>query len=470
MSDAELAARFVRACELAERGHDLEARQAYLDLLAIAPDHAGALNNLGTLLFRTGYVTAARTAYREAVAQHPADPVGRVNLGNLLLEVQELDEARHHFEKALDADPDLAEAHRGLAYCLDEAGDEAGARRHRDAAFIGRAVTQLPWRGQGRPIRLLMLVAARGGNIPTRHLLDDRVFATTVAVADYCDPDQPLPPHDLLFNAVGDADLAGDAMAAARLVAARSSAPVINPPERVGATGRVEVARRLGDIQGVRTPSIVVLPRNVLQGSGGAAALTGRGMAFPLLVRALGFHTGRHFVRVEKPSDLAGAVATLPGELLAAIEYLDARGPDGRWRKFRVMMIDGILYPLHLAVSDSWKVHYFTAGMADRPEHRAEEASFLADMTDVLGPDATAALERICERLGLDYGGIDFGIGPGGEVLVFEANATMVVNPPEPAVIWDYRREPVRRVLDAVRRMLLHRAGVTSISPTANLT
>jgi hypothetical protein len=40
------------------------------------------------------------------------------------------------------------------------------------------------------------------------------------------------------------------------------------------------------------------------------------------------------------------------------------------------MMIDGQLYPLHCAISSHWKIHYFTAEMADKPAHRAVLARF----------------------------------------------------------------------------------------------
>ena len=365
--------------------------------------------------------------------------------------------------------PDLGEAHRGLAYCLDEAGDEAGSVYHRDAAFRGRAVTALPWRGTGKPVALLMLVAARGGNIPSRFLLDDRVFATTIAVADYLDTAAPLPAHDLLFNAIGDADLAGSALADAQRIAARSRTPVINRPERVAVTGRAEVARRLTGVEGVRVPRFEILPRAVLEGPRAASTLAARGFIFPLLLRALGFHTGRHFLRVESAAGLTDAVAQLPGRSIAAIEYLEARGVDGYRRKYRVMMIDGRLFPLHLAISEKWKIHYFTAAMADHPEHRDEEAAFLADMPAAIGRRATAALEAVQDALGLDYGGIDFGLSPDGELLLFEANATMVINPAEPDPCWDYRRAAIRQALDAVRGMLLERAGVTFVPPGTNI-
>jgi glutathione synthase/RimK-type ligase-like ATP-grasp enzyme len=70
-----------------------------------------------------------------------------------------------------------------------------------------------------------------------------------------------------------------------------------------------------------------------------------------------------------------------------------------------------------------------------------------------------AALEQIQTTLGLDYAGIDFGLSPAGDLLLFEANATMVVNPPEPDERWDYRRPAVERIFAAVRRMLLGKAG-----------
>ena len=178
------------------------------------------------------------------------------------------------------------------------------------------------------------------------------------------------------------------------------------------------------------------------------------GFRFPLLVRTPGFHTGRHFLRVESPEALAGAVAELPGKELTVIEFLNARGADGKVRKYRVMMIDGQLYPLHVAISSHWKIHYFTAEMAEQADHRAEDAEFLENMPGVLGPRAMEALAQIQAVLGLDYAGIDFGLSATGDLLLFEANATMVVNPPEPDERWAYRRPAVERIFAAVRRML----------------
>jgi glutamate/tyrosine decarboxylase-like PLP-dependent enzyme/glutathione synthase/RimK-type ligase-like ATP-grasp enzyme len=445
--------RFESACLLTEMGRTLEARNAYLDVLAHEPSHRLALNNLGTLLHATGYRTAARTAYAEAVARHPDDPMSRVNLGNLLYEAGEFESAREHYEAALRFDPSHAEAHQGLAYVLAELGDEEGAQWHRRKGFEDRPVMALLYRGDGPPVRLLLLVSSVGGNIPTRHLLDDRVFQTFVVVPEFYDAKVPLPPHQVVFNAIGDADLAAPALAAAQFLVAGTAAPVINLPSAVLATGRADHAR-LSRLPGVVTPATVTLPRELLSSPEAAATVARHGFRFPLLLRTPGFHTGRHFLRVESPQALPAAVTQLPGKELTVIEFLNARGAGGKVRKYRVMMIDGGLYPLHVAISSHWKVHYFTAEMAEQADHRAEDAEFLENMPAVLGPRAMEALAQIQATLGLDYAGIDFGLSDTGDLLLFEANATMVVNPPEPDERWAYRRQAVERIFAAVRRML----------------
>ncbi len=44
-------------------------------------------------------------------------------------------------------------------------------------------------------------------------------------------------------------------------------------------------------------------------------------------------------------------------------------------------------------------------------------------------------------------------------MLLFEANATMAIVPPDGDPMWDYRRPAVAAVQDAARRMLVRRAG-----------
>jgi hypothetical protein len=428
-----------RARGLVTKGNDEAAKQAYLEVLQADPMHCGALTELGALAHASGFVSAALDAYCQAVRCHPGNKVAHVGYAFLLNESGDFAAARLHYQAALAVDPDLPEAHQGLARILTETGENA--EEHWRKGFSGRAVVRRRYRGTGTGIPLLLLVAAVGGNIPIQHWIDDRVFAVTAIYADFFDPDQPLPPHAITVNAIGDADLCGTALANAERIVARDTAPLINHPAKVRVTGRADNAQRLAGIHGVVAPRVTPLSRAT-------------DLRFPLLLRAQGYHTGQHFVRVETPDSLSEAAASLPRGDPLAIEYLDARGPDGMARKYRVMFIGGVAYPLHLAISSDWKVHYFTAAMAGDPLFREEERRFLDDMPAVLGPRAMTALSNIQTELGLDYAGIDFGLAPDGSLLLFEANATMVIIPLAPDPIWDYRRSAVTAALTAARRLL----------------
>ena len=340
-----------RAALLGALDRRQDAQQAFIDILHRWPTHFSALNEFGTLLAGQGAIDAACRVYAEAILHHPDNPMGHVNFANLLLRANKHEEARGHYQAALRADPDHAGAHQGLGAVLADNGDREGARQHFRKGFAGHAISTLPYRGSAPPVTLLQLVSSGGGNIPTAPFLDDRVFLTSVAVADYLDAALPLPPHQLIFNAIGDADLCGPALSAAMHLIARSSAPVVNPPRAVMESGRIRNAERFAALPGVVSPKTLALARGTLTGSDGPAWLASHGYGFPLLLRSPGYHTGRNFVLVESAAEVSAAAARLPGSELLAIEYLDARGKDGSARKYRVMMIDGKIYPLHLAIS-----------------------------------------------------------------------------------------------------------------------
>jgi tetratricopeptide (TPR) repeat protein len=460
-SPDEIGLSFGRACCLEDLGRIDEALRAYVAVLDRQPTHFGALTNLGSLLFERGLVTQARPYVLAAAALQPGDPLAQVNLGQLHAATGDTEAAETAYAAALRTKPDLLQAHLGLAALYTENGDAARAQAHLDAAYAEPKAWSFPYRGSGPPLQVLLLVSAFGGDMVTNLFFDDAVVQKSVLLADSVRGELPIPPYHVLFNAIGDADRSRASLERAAAFAATSPAAIVNDPAAVLHTGRVEVMQRLRGLPGVRAPRTERIARADIT----AAALAERGFAFPLLVRSPGHHAGDHFVRVDAPGDLAAAVATLPGRDVLAIEFLDARGPDGAARKYRVVAVDGRLYPVHLAIAPQWKVHYFSADMAGAPEHRAEEAAFLRDMPAVLGAAYLRALEAIVATLGLDYCGIDFALGPDDTVLVFEANATMAVYAPDGDPRWNYRRAATEAVIAAVRAMLVNRATRAGYSP-----
>jgi glutathione synthase/RimK-type ligase-like ATP-grasp enzyme len=437
------------ARELYAAGSDEMAQARYLEILKTNPCQAEALSELAALASSRGYRSAARTAYHQAMRCHPSDALAAVNLGNLELQDENWQGAREHFEAALRINEGLAEAHQGLARALTALGEHSQARSHFQRGFTGHALTCLPYRGRGRAQRVLLLVSTHFGNIAVREFLDDRHYELLVLHVEYADPAQSLPAHDVVFNAIGDADLCAGALEAAARVARLSNAPVINAPERVRRTTRLENSQRLSRLPGTTLAATRQIARADLPG-----LLAGSGFDFPILIRSPGFHMGSHFVKVQDKNALAAAAAKLPGEQLLLMQFLDARGSDGMTRKYRVMIIGGRLYPLHLAIAPQWKVHYFSASMASEPAFRDEEQRFLEDMVGTLGDLAITALSRVATELGLEYAGIDFGLGANGSVLLFEANATMVIAAPPADPMWDYRRPAVERARAAAAELV----------------
>ncbi|HTJ28722.1 MAG TPA: tetratricopeptide repeat protein, partial [Candidatus Limnocylindria bacterium] len=413
-----------------------------------------AMMGLGMEFIAAGELESARIVFAQAAARHPERAAAHAWLGTALLELDDRVAARAAFADALRVEPGHRQAHCGLAILHEREWEGDAARPHWRRAFDDAPVAVSSYRGSAEPVRVLVVTSAVGGNVPLQHVLDDRVFQWATLFAQAYAPGMPLPPHDVVFNTVGDPDQDARALDFVELIATATDAPLLNAPAAVRATGRAAIAERLRDLPGVLTPRIATFPRAVAAAPDGARVLAEHGFGWPILLRAPGFHTGQHFVRVDAAAALGEALATFPGDEVLAIEYLDTRRADGTYRKYRVMFVGGALYPLHLAVSQEWKVHYFSAAMAEYAAYRDEERAFLENMEETLGARAIGALAAIRDALGLDYGGIDFALDDAGSVVAFEANATMVILPPPADERWAYRRAPIQRAIDACRVMI----------------
>lgn len=395
-------------------------------------------------LHRSGKSPEAFALALEAAQRFPQSSLALTNVGYFYILRGEPARALAAYESALRVSPGNAEARRGLAVAKTQCG----------IAAQGDSLSSVAFRGTGTPVRVLVPITLGSGNVVTEQLFDDRVFAVTKLAVELHPPAQALPDHDVVFNAVGEADSSAEALQKTRTLLERTGKRVLNDPRAVERTGRAEQARRLTGIEDVVVPSIRAVARDEV-----------RDLPLPVLLRAPGYHAGEHFVRVDRAEDFDTALAQLPGDELFAIEFLQTREHGRAYTKYRVMAVDGRLYPLHLAISREWKVHYFSAQMAAEPAYREREASFLADPERALGTRAWAALARIVRVLELEYAGIDFTLDERGRVVVFETNATMAIRYPPQDPMWEYRRPAVVTILDAVREMLLRYSSIETLPP-----
>ncbi len=436
---------FRKAQALEAEGDRASARDAYIAILTTDPTHLGALTNLGTLLTYSGFKRAGRLAYAQAVAAHPSDLRARTNFAAALLDAGESSEALAQYEAALGIDPQSRDAHQGLAILHARNGAWEWARAHARIGFAGQPLRRAPALGGAPRTPLLVLLSAVGGNVDTERIVDTERFACDVLVAEFYEPSMRIEEYPLIFNAIGDAERCGEALARASSFVETRNERTINAPSAILESTRVRNAERLATIPGLRVPRT----REMMRAEVAAAPF-----AFPILLRSPGFHTGEHFERVESPDALPAALAGLPGDRILAIEYIDTRRADGAFEKFRVLIVGERLYPIHLARSPQWKVHYFSSQCSDDGAERA----FLAEMSGAIGSRACETLERVRATLGLDYGGIDFALDAKGNVVLFEANATMNLFDPGPDAAPE-RRAAFAAVRVAVSELLDSRAG-----------
>ena len=444
-ADPTLLAAWLARAEARQRLHRHAAAAADLErAAALAPDRASILLALGTAYVELDRLEAAEACLRRAAACDPDSAAVAASLGSVLLRRGRFDGAEAACRRALALDPGLRVAHQNLAALLARSRPR-DARAHRDAAYRDRQVFIEPAAQATRTV--LVPSVADVGNVPLRHLLPPARTTVIRWYVEYATPDQDraLPGYDLVFNGIGDPDQAPALPPAAARLFADPPRPVLNPPDRIARTGRADLPGLLAGIPGIVVPEVA-------RAAPGAVP----GVPLPALVRPIGAHGGEGVRHAATAAELAAALeATGPAFVT---RFVDFRAADGWYRKYRAIFVDRVPYAYHLAIARDWLVHYWTAGMAGDPVRRAEEARFLADPGSVLGASGLASLAAIGARLDLDFAGIDFALLPDGRLLVFEANATMLVHP-EDDPVFAYRNPAVARILDAFEAMLARRMG-----------
>ncbi|WP_052007325.1 tetratricopeptide repeat protein [Burkholderia paludis] len=115
-----------------------DAARHYRAVLALHPDHAEALSNLGVILEAEGRAGEAEHCYRRAVGIRPDSVDACCNLGLLLHDGKRFDEAEACYRRVLALDPGHGPVLRRLGLLLHATGRRAEAERAFHDAVIAR--------------------------------------------------------------------------------------------------------------------------------------------------------------------------------------------------------------------------------------------------------------------------------------------------------------------------------------------
>lgn len=292
------------------------------------------------------------------------------------------------------------------------------------------------------------LFFSTGGSINVSSHMKRRMQIKEVVLPGKLPEDNP----SLIINEISNPETHSETLAACADLCARFDCPVINAPEKVRATTREQVSKKLAGIQGLRVPRTILCtpesPAEVLE------VAEGEQIAAPFLIRETGQHGGNTLLRIEAGDD-AGQLHQLAydGRNFNITEFVDFCSPDGLYRKYRVVVIGGKAFLRHLIVADGWKIH--AAQRSDQhPERDAEElfelANFSSGLSETIQPIADAA----SKALKLDYFGIDGSFARDREAVLFEANPNMNITYSTRADMAPYVDGPMDALAELVHKLL----------------
>jgi hypothetical protein len=359
----------------------------------------------------------------------------------------EIESLRSLAYAVLRRDPASRDAHLRLYEVEQMLGQPEAAIGHLRLALRESRIVTLPAKAHATlTVLALTRVAPWDANTPLELVIDDQHVTLHRYYIDDADAglsDEVLPAYDVLFNSIAESDKAANALRLARAFAERAGRTALNVPEAVSAISRPGVAARFAASSTIVAPPIERVA---------AQALAARPVDPPLIVRPVGSQAGIGLARVDDTAALRAYLAGRADPEYFVMPFVDYSNADGFFRKYRIMFVDGKTYACHLAISPRWMIHYYNAAMAEHQWMRDEEARFIADMDGVFSGTVAAALREIAAAVPLDYFGIDCAIARDGRLLLFEADAAMLVHGTDPPDLYPYKRagfERIQRALDA---------------------
>jgi glutathione synthase/RimK-type ligase-like ATP-grasp enzyme len=238
--------------------------------------------------------------------------------------------------------------------------------------------------------------------------------------------------------------------------------PLLNAPRLVRRLDRDKLHRLLRGIDGLDIPATVSASRAQLSEIGRSNAELAdiaEELQFPLIMRPRGSHAGVGLVKVDDGLALDAYLAGRTEQEFFLSRFVDYANPDGMFRKYRIVFVDGRAYACHMAIADRWDIWYVNADMAFSAEKRLEEERFMRDFEIDFAARHRSTLAAIAARVGLDYFTIDCAENANGELLIFEADNTAIVHNMDSPELFPYKPPQMQKLFDAFTAMLYRRAG-----------
>ncbi|GBR02232.1 ATP-grasp domain-containing protein [Acetobacter oeni] len=337
-------------------------------------------------------------------------------------------------------------------------GDEVAALCHLEAAMTLDPVQWHAGTAEAGARRLVVLNAPGSfqANAPVAMLLDENTEIETVWVSGRAEDREKLIATvrdlkpDAVLIAIAEDDRQAAVIRQAEEIATACGIAVFNGGGWISRVARSMTAELLAGVPHVLVPECTV----------GRAPFEDV-PPFPLLIRPVSSHAGNGLQRLNDRAALEAYVREVGEDgTYYVTRFVNYAGEDGLYRKYRVVFVDGVAYPVHLAIHNDWAVWYYNAKMEEHPERRMEEAQFMQNMAGYFPSSVMSALDGIAKAVGLDYFGLDFGVLADGTLVVFEIETGMIVHDRDPADIYPYKSACITKIRKAFEAMVDQKSGM----------
>lgn len=417
-----------------------------------------AANAAGIGLRSQGKLREAIETFRAGTIQFPSIPALHQNLAQALYEAGDTAEAITEHRRVLAIDPRNVASNLALYELLQITGDRVLALAHQRLALEEQRLFSHVAPREARSVLLLLAPGDWQANIPVDFLLDGNttsVHKLYLIDERYLARDaQAIPRYDVMWNAIAESPDAISHLELASRVMASQDKPALNDPRKVVNTSRLRLPDTLRHTD-IHVPHVHEVRREDLERGE-------TGVAFPIIARPAGSHAGIGLARLTSAAECAAYVKEFEAQTYYVSNFVDYSSEDGFFRKYRIVFVDGIPYPVHLAISPNWMIHYYNAPMAENQWMRDEESRFLADLRAVFDGSRYQALGALAQAVGLEYFGIDCSIERDGRILMFEADPAMLVHTSDPPDLYPYKKQYIPRIYRALEAMLDQRKSADS--------
>jgi glutathione synthase/RimK-type ligase-like ATP-grasp enzyme len=256
---------------------------------------------------------------------------------------------------------------------------------------------------------------------------------------------EDLPEHDVLFVAIAESEENLPLLKQFEPILKNWAKPVLNKPEKIAKMSRDAACQLLANIDEISMPET---QRYSLEGLNSAS------FDYPIIIRPIDSHAGHDLDKIESENALKNYLAQQNYSEFFVAKFIDYRNADGLFRKYRVMLIAGKPFLAHLAISQNWMIHYLNAGMADDAQKREEEAQVMDSFNEIFATKHAAAFQKIYQRSGLDYVGLDCSETPDGKLLIFEIDSCMIVHAIDPIDLFPYKPAHMAKLFAAFQQLL----------------